>query len=213
MVLLRDSATHDVRGFSTQKVIPAVVQGRRIQALFSGDTIVDPAFWGDQELIRGWCRFAGAVRAADPRTPLYWLLISKGYRTYLYLPLFFTRYYPSATEPTPSFEQAVIDTLATEKFGACYRRASGTLEFPERIGNLTPALASVPPTRQRDPRVRFFLERNPTYALGTELVCLAEISPANMRSIAGRLLVEAERQAVGDSDAEHSACTPRVAVS
>jgi hypothetical protein len=61
--------------------------------------------------------------------------------------------------------------------------------------------------------VRFFLERNPTYALGTELVCLAEISPANMRSIAGRLLVEAERQAVGDSDAEHSACTPRVAVS
>jgi len=214
VVLLHDAATGDVRGFSTQKVIPAVVRGQRLQALFSGDTIIDPAFWGDQELIRGWCRFAGAVLAAAPGTPLYWLLISKGYRTYLYLPLFFTRYYPSPTEATPSFEQEVIDTLASQKFGSCYRRASGTLEFPERVGNLTPALASVPTARQRDPRVRFFLERNPSYALGTELVCLAEISPDNMRSIARRVLVEAERQAAGESrDTGRPIPPARVAVS
>ena len=214
VVLLRDGVTSEVRGFSTLKVISTVVRGRRLQALFSGDTIIDPAFWGDQELIRGWCRFAGAVRAANPGTPLYWLLISKGYRTYLYLPLFFARYYPSPTEATPSFEQEVIDTLATQKFGACYRRTTGTLEFPERMGNLTPALASVPPARQSDPRVRFFLERNPTYALGTELVCLAEISPSNMRSIAGRALVEAERQAASESqDSGRPAPAPRAAVS
>jgi hypothetical protein len=195
VIVLRDADTGEVRGFSTQKVIPAVVQGRRLRALFSGDTIIDPACWGDQELIRGWCRFAGAVRAADRESPLYWFLISKGYRTYLYLPLFFTRYYPNPTDPPPPFEQDVIDTLATQKFGDCYRRASGTLEFPERVGNLTPALAAVPPARQRDPRVRFFLERNPDHALGTELVCLAEISPGNMRSIAGRALAESERRA------------------
>jgi len=199
VVLLRDGVTGEVRGFSTQKVIPAVVQGRRLRALFSGDTIIDPAFWGDQELIRGWCRFAGALRSADPATPLYWLLISKGYRTYLYLPLFFTRYYPSPSEATPPFEQDVIDALATQKFGDCYRRASGTLEFPERLGNLIPRLAAVPPARQRDPRVRFFLQRNPTYTLGTELVCLAEISPGNMRSIAARALAEVERQATAET--------------
>lgn len=209
VILLRDSATGNVRGFSTQKIIVAPVQGQKIQALFSGDTIIDPAFWGDQELIRGWCRFAGTVRAASPGLPFYWLLISKGYRTYLYLPLFFTRYYPSPTEATPAFEQAVMDTLATEKFGACYRPASGTLEFPERIGNLVPALASVPLARRRDPRVRFFLERNPAYAVGTELVCLAEISPDNMRSIARRALIEAERQAAGESqDAGRHAFVP-----
>lgn len=210
VVLLRDAATGEVCGFSTQKVLSAVVRGRRLRALFSGDTIIDPAFWGDQELIRGWCRFAGTLRAADAGAPLYWFLISKGYRTYLYLPLFFARYYPSPTEATPSFEQEVIDTLATQKFGAYYRRPSGTLEFPERLGNLTPALAAVPPARQRDPRVRFFLERNPSYALGTELVCLAEISPANMRSIAGRAVAEAERQATTESPQKERPA-PRVA--
>lgn len=214
VVLLRDGATGEVRGFSTQKVISAVVRGRQLRALFSGDTVIDPAFWGDQELIRGWCRFAGAVRAANPGTPLYWFLISKGYRTYLYLPLFFARYYPSPTEATPPFEQEVIDTLATQKFGDCYRPASGTLEFPERLGNLTPTLAAVPLARQRDHRVRFFLERNPTYALGTELVCLAEISPGNMRSIAGRVLAEAEGQASAEtSGAARQAPALRAAVS
>jgi hypothetical protein len=208
VVLLRDAATGEVCGFSTQKVLSTVVGGRRLRAVFSGDTIIDPAFWGDQELIRGWCRFAGTLRATDPGTPLYWFLISKGYRTYLYLPLFFARYYPSPKEATPPFEQEVIDTLATGKFGACYRPASGTLEFPGRLGNLTPALAAVPPARARDPRVRFFLERNPTYALGTELVCLAEISPANMRSIAGRALAEAERQAAAGL-AEPERAAPR----
>jgi hypothetical protein len=214
VVILRDAGAGRVRGFSTQQIIPTVVRGRPILALFSGDTIIDPAFWGDQELIRGWCRFAGRVRAANPGTPLYWLLISKGYRTYLYLPLFFTRYYPNPADLTPAFEQDVIDSVATRKFGDCYRRATGTLEFPERMGNLTPALAAVPPARQSDPRVRFFLERNPTYALGTELVCLAEISPGNMRSIAGRALVEAERLAASElADAGRPAPTPQAAVS
>src|SRR5512145_1827694 len=78
VVLLRDAATGEVCGFSTQKVLSAVVRGRRLRALFSGDTIIDPAFWGDQELIRGWCRFAGTLRAADAGAPLYWFLISKG---------------------------------------------------------------------------------------------------------------------------------------
>lgn len=211
--MLRDTGGGRVRGFSTQKIIPAVVQGRPILALFSGDTIIDPAFWGDQELIRGWCRFAGRVRAANPGTPLYWLLISKGYRTYLYLPLFFTRYYPNPTALTPAFEQDVIDSVATQKFGHCYQRATGTLEFPERMGNLTPALAAIPPARQGDPRVRFFLERNPTYAVGTELVCLAEISPGNMRSIAGRALVEAERQAASELVAAGCPAPTQAAVS
>ena len=195
VILLRDSGTGAVRGFSTQQVLRFTVDGEALQALFSGDTIIDPAFWGDQELVRGWCRFAGGVRAAAPGTRLFWLLISKGYRTYLYLPLFFRRYLPAPGWSASPFEQQVIDTLAAVKFAPYYRRETGRLEFPDRRGNLTPALAAIPEGRRADPRVQFFLERNPTYALGTELVCLAEISPANMRSIAGRALGEAERLA------------------
>ena len=195
VILLRESGTGAVQGFSTQQVLHFSVDGEPMRALFSGDTIIEPAFWGDQELVRGWCRFAGGVRAAAPGARLFWFLISKGYRTYLYLPLFFRRYLPAPDRSPSPFEQVVMDTLARMKFAPYYRRDRGLLEFPDRRGNLTPALAAVPESRRADPRVRFFLERNPTYAMGTELVCLAEISPQNMRSIAGRTLEDAERLA------------------
>ena len=31
-------------------------------------------------------------------TPVYWFLISKGYRTYRFLPVFFNRFYPTACD-------------------------------------------------------------------------------------------------------------------
>lgn len=195
-ILLRDADTGAIRGFSTQVVLRATVHGCSVRAIFSGDTIIEPAFWGDQELVRGWCRFAGAVRAAEPGVPLFWFLISKGYRTYLYLPLFFVRYYPNPAGPTPAFEQAVMHALAAGKFPDAYRPGTGTLEFADRRGNLTPELAAVPAARLADPRVQFFLSRNPGYARGTELVGLAEIAGDNMRSIAARALAEAELAAV-----------------
>jgi hypothetical protein len=209
VILLREAATGQVRGFSTQQVLDLAVAGERLRALFSGDTIIDPAFWGDQELVRGWCRFAGGVRAAAPGTRLFWLLISKGYRTYLYLPLFFKAYYPAPDRRTPAFEQDLMDVLARRKFGHHYDRDAGLLVFPDRRGNLTPALAAIPEARRADPRVRFFLARNPTYALGTELVCLAEIAPANMRSIAARALAEAEEAAAAAPSPEAVAAGAR----
>ena len=44
-----------------------------------------------------------------------------------------------------------------------------------------------------DPHVRFFLEHNPTYLQGTELVCLAPISLENTKSIGRRLIQQAVR--------------------
>ena len=41
------------------------------------------------------------------------------------------------------------------------------------------------------PHVRFFLERNPRYHAGTDLACVAEISPENLRGWVRRDLEEA----------------------
>jgi len=186
VVVLEDGAG-TISGFSTQKVMRARIDGRDVRALFSGDTVIDRSHWGEQALCRGWCRYAGAVLSREPRTPLYWFLVSKGYRTYLYLPLFFREFYPRAGTPAPAFEQRVLDAFALAKFPGQYDRATGLISFAESQGQLTGELAAVPPHRRDHEHVRFFLERNPEYARGTELACLAAISPSNLNDFGRRL--------------------------
>lgn len=189
-VLLLRNLEGVICGFSTQKVFRVSVGGTPVRAVFSGDTIVDRAYWGEQELGRCWCRYVSSVYWEEPDVPLYWFLISKGYRTYLYLPLFFEAFYPNCDAPTPALEQQLLDTLASAKFPDYYRPQSGLIEFPQSQGQLKPHLAEIPARRLRDPHVQFFLQRNPGYATGHELACLAEISPQNMKLFAGRILGE-----------------------
>jgi hypothetical protein len=187
VLVLRD-ATGSVGGFSTQKLLRVSVGGFPVRAVFSGDTIVDRAHWGEQELGRCWCRYVSSLYAEEPDVPLYWFLISKGYRTYLYLPLFFETFYPNYQTATPEFEQSVLDKLASAKFPAYYRPDAGVIEFPQSQGQLKPHLAEIPARRMRNPHVQYFLRRNPAFAAGCELACLAEISPSNMKLFAGRIL-------------------------
>ncbi len=141
--------------------------------------------------MRAWCRYAGrAFAGTESGTPLFWLLISKGFRTYLYLPLFFRAFFPRRDAPTPPAVQRVLDVLAARRFGPAYDPDAGLLRFPASLGQLRPGLADTPAGRREDPDVRFFLQRNPGYARGEELVCLAEISPGNLRSFARRALLE-----------------------
>ena len=193
VLLLRDAATGEPRGFSTQKILRAEIGGEPVRAIFSGDTIIDRAAWGEQELVRAWCRFAGRVRVAES-SRLFWFLISKGHRTYLYLPLFFRAFIPKRDATgTPELTR-LRDALAREKFGGAYDPASGVARFQSSRGRLAHPLAEVPPGRADDPEVQFFLAANPGYARGDELVCLAEISPQNMRGLAARMLAEGEAE-------------------
>ena len=196
VIVLRD-ANGLPCGFSTQKVMHVTVDGLPVRAIFSGDTIIDPGHWGEQELGRAWCRYVGQVRASDPETTLYWFLISKGYRTYLYLPVFFKTYYPACAWPTPAAEQRILNALASAKFPDDYEAGTGLVVFPESRGNLKPELAVVSPHRLKNQHVRFFLSSNPSYSQGTELACLAEISPENMRSYPARILLEEELKTIG----------------
>jgi hypothetical protein len=183
VILLLDEADH-LCGFSTQQIYLHNTAQGPIRILFSGDTIITQEHWGTQELARGWCAIAAQALQLQPILPLHWLLISKGYRTYLYLPLFFRRYLPE-----PACESSELwQSIATQKFGAAFDLSRGIVRSS---GPLTAALAEVPEARQDDPHVRYFLERNPTYAEGDELVCLAEVSLANTHGIGHRWLKQA----------------------
>ena len=57
-VVLRDSVTRRVQGFSTLARFTLTAaeasDGKPVVVFFSGDTIIDPACWGEQELVRAW---------------------------------------------------------------------------------------------------------------------------------------------------------------
>ena len=164
-----------MRGFTTLAWNPA---GRFDEGdiLFSGDTIIDRNCWGTQELVRAFCRRAGEWRAASGRR-LFWFLISKGHRTYLYLPLFARRFHPHP-EVVESEWEDLAEKVAVSMFGDCWKPAEGVIRFSASQGHLREELVT---ERAKNPWVRYFLERNPGHAGGEELVCLTEMDETNLR--------------------------------
>lgn len=196
IILLYDR-TGTLRGFSTLALLELEFQQKPLRALFSGDTVIHHAYWGEQALPLCWCRLAGQIKAQKPQIPLYWFLIVKGHRTYRYLNVFSKTFYPTWRYATPPPAQALIDFLAQTRFAKHYRADLGILHFERSHGHLREDWASISEHQLRKPDVRFFLERNPGYAHGDELVCLTELSPDNLR----RYALEAFTQGLG-------ACTP-----
>ncbi len=183
-----------LRGFSTLALIDFKVEGVARRAIFSGDTIIDHRYWGEQTLPMAFCEFAGRVHADDPVAPLYWFLISKGYRTYRYLNVFSRNYFPHPAMLTPPEEQACMNELARARFGGAYARERGVLHFPQSRGHLRAEWAGVREAVSRRAEVRFFLERNPGYRTGDELVCITRLAPENLRSFARRAFIKGMAQ-------------------
>ena len=188
VILLSDPATDEIRGFSTQVVLHTEAEGRPIRALFSGDTIVDRAHWGDPTLAHVWGRLALSLIDAAPKAEFYWFLISKGYKTYRFLPLFFREFYPRHDAATPDGARRVLDALARRKFRTGYDAAAGVVRAGPGKDRLRPDVAEVTPERLRDPHVSFFVRRNPGHARGDELCCLAPLTRANFTPAAYRVI-------------------------
>jgi hypothetical protein len=188
VIQITDPGTGELCGFSTQMLLDAKVEGRSIKALFSGDTIVARERWGDSALSHVWGRLALSLIDGLGDTDLYWFLISKGYKTYRFLPLFFHEFYPRYDEPTPAWAHAVIDAFARQKFPAAYDSARGVVQGGSHKDRLRPGIADVAPERLHDPHVRFFVERNTGHARGDELCCLAPLTRANFTPAAYRVI-------------------------
>lgn len=181
-----------LRGFSTlaQQAFRTPAHGEGL-AIFSGDTIIDHEHWGEQSLARSFCRYAGALKGRHPTRPLYWFLISKGYRTYRYLQAFARTYYPRAEVDTPPDMQHLMDVLARDRFGSAYHPELGIVRFEPVRGYLRAPWSGVREGLRQRPEVRFFLERNSGYVAGDELVCLTELDADNLRAAARREFVHA----------------------
>jgi len=175
-------------GFSTQMLFEVEVEHTPVRALFSGDTVVDRDFWGDPTLSHLWGQLALRLIDDFSDRELYWFLISKGFRTYRFLPLFFHEFYPRYDQAIPASFENVLDALAVARFGDLYDPVRRIVPAQPNHYRLKDALAEIPESRFRDPNVRFFSDANPFFAAGNELCCLASLTRENFTAAAWRVI-------------------------
>jgi len=187
-VILLEDEQGALQGFSTLHVYESRAAGAPVTVIYSGDTIVWRDVWGSPVLARTWIQSAaqltGGARGAKD---VYWLLLTSGFRTYRFLPVFYRRFHPRFDEPTPPVERHLIDALAAERFGSSYDQARGIVRFP-RPQVLKPELLEVPVGRSRDPHIAFFLQANPGFVHGDELVCVTRVHEDNLTPAGRRML-------------------------
>ncbi len=171
VILLDDGR---IVGFSTLKEVRVEVDGRMHVGMFSGDTVVDRAWWGSRVLGRAFLWHLLKRRLRHLFRPYWWVLVSKGYKTYLLMANNFPEHHPNAEGPTPPDRQAVRDAFARALFGAQFDPARGLVVFDPSRGQLRDGVADVTPgLRAGNARVALFERLNPTWRDGSELVCLA----------------------------------------
>lgn len=193
VILLTDSATKALKGFSTVHV----GVGPQATVVFSGDTVVDREYWGQKQLQTAFARILLTLKLRAPHRPLYWFLISKGWRTYLLLANGFAKAVPRCDRPDDPILRGALDALATERFGAQYDSATSIIRYATEHERVREGLAPVPPSLRQHPHVRFFLDRNPGHYRGDELACLAEVRLVDLAYIGVRLAKAMTRRALG----------------
>ena len=132
-------------GFTTLWVFEREWGGERIRVVYSGDTVVDRAHWGQQALAFDWIGRMGGIKSERPDVPLYWFLLVKGHRTYRYLPLFGKSFHPHWNEDRSDLKP-LADALAGEMFPDDYNPATGVVEFRNSRGHLKSDIALPSPS-------------------------------------------------------------------
>jgi hypothetical protein len=188
VILLRTPENHQMVGFSTQLTLfPELNSGiPGCVVIFSGDTIIAQEYWGSVALPMAFLQLITKIQKQHPGKKIYWMLISKGLRTYKFLSVFLKEYYPNFQSATPPPIQQLMHYLGHQKFGLKYDPEIGIIKASTESQSLKPQFQ---PTENKENAVaRFFYEKNPGYQKGDELLCLAELSEYNLHPFVKRLI-------------------------
>jgi hypothetical protein len=199
LALLLESENQLV-GFSTLLAYTTGFEEERFNVIYSGDTIVTPEAWGTTALPRAWLAGVELLRSGLPPGRCFWLLLTSGFRTYRFLPVFWREFFPRFDAAAPPELQRLLAHVASERFGNQFHSDAGIVRFksPQRLRQ---ELRGIPEGRECDPHIAFFLSRNPGHVNGDELVCLTELSPANLTAAGRRIqraIVSDLRQTQGE---------------
>jgi hypothetical protein len=188
VILLFVRRTGELAGFSTLRVAEELLDGRPVEVTYSGDTVIHPDWWGQKELQVQFARFMMSRKLRRPLSPMLWLLLSGGYKTYLLAVNNFPRTVPRYDWEAPPERVAFLRTVATRWFGAQYDAERGTLRFEGKHYRVRDGIAPIDREARAHPHIAFFAEHNPGHVEGEELVCLVEIRVADLAHSVGRIV-------------------------
>ncbi len=191
MILRKEHTEGEIVGWSTLMVLTLALPEKEVKAIFSGDTVVLPEYRSSTGLGIELSRYFMRIREQFPRHSVYYILISKGWRTYKIMLFFFKEFSPRYDQPMSADDKAVMDAFGKKKYPHHYHPATGVITFsPQR---LRPESVDAIPIKV-DAHTQFFLHSNPGYLDGHELVCIARVSPDNFTSGLKRVLSAEERR-------------------
>jgi len=174
VIILIDKIEGKIKGFSTLMHYNFNLKGKKVRGIFSGDTIIEKEYWGGSALQLAFSKYMIINNLKRPFSPLYWFLISKGYKTYLLMANNFREHYPRFEKDTPSEVKKIMDSFACGLYPQNYDCTSGLIRFEGTHDHLK---CDVAPIEKKmlleNPRIKHFSEKNPTWQEGSELVCLA----------------------------------------
>jgi hypothetical protein len=177
VILLLDKAEGQIQGFSTLLCVRLSRDGKIVRGIFSGDTVVDKKYWGQRRLGKAFLRFLFTEKLRHPFEPLYWLLISKGYKTYLMMANNFSEYYPRPDRPTPAAKKALMEAFYSSLYGGAYRAQTGLIRPSGEACQLKTGVAAISnQLLQNNAKIAFFQAANPDWQKGAELACLARMT-------------------------------------
>lgn len=185
-VLLLQDDVGVLCGFSSMDVYDIEVDGQLVSVVYSGDTVVNSATWSDSALSYYWMGAIDYLRRLYRKERLFWFLLVSGYRTYRFLPVYSTTFYPRHDKATPDDVQSIMDTVATARFGDNYDVESGVVRL-DAPAILKDNYRGVPENRLSDAHIAYFAQRNPCHEQGDELVCFAILAEDELTRIGRRM--------------------------
>ena len=192
----------ELKGFSTIKKMELDVENEKesrertanekIIGFFSGDTIIEKGFSWGIEFQKEWIKYCLLESDKNMRNGVktYWFLISKGVKTYMYLPTYFKNFCPKVDYVESEMEKKIKDIYAEKIYGDRYKKEKGIVKNDGTNDFLRESVVVLSEKQLKNKNVQFFLEKNPDYKKGDELVCLAEISFENLTNLGKRVLKE-----------------------
>jgi hypothetical protein len=187
IIIIKDQSGN-LLGFTTIQLIWLDIRNTKHMYLYSGDTIVIERIRNSPVLAGAFAHFMNALINNYPNTPIHWFLISKGYRTYRFLPVYFIEYYPVHDKSIPSDYQQVLDSIAIYKFGYEYNPITQIIHHKEEKDRLRPEFAEIYEAKKKDADIHFFFEKNPFFYKGDELACISDIRHSNFKPLVDRIL-------------------------